>query len=106
MFLAHTFLAYFVGVEQLFTWVRGSPVNHPVAFIVMAAVTSLMLFDFGFFREQTCIVACPYGRFQSVMLDRHSLIISYDERRGEPRGKKRKAGESGLATAVGYTGAC
>jgi cytochrome c oxidase accessory protein FixG len=46
-----------------------------------------MLFDFGFFREQTCIVACPYGRFQSVMLDRNSLIVSYDKRRGEPRGR-------------------
>jgi cytochrome c oxidase accessory protein FixG len=46
-----------------------------------------MLFDFCFFREQTCILACPYGRFQSVMLDRQSLVISYDANRGEPRGK-------------------
>ena len=43
------------------------------------AVTGLMMFDFCFFREQTCIVACPYGRFQSVLLDRSSLIIGYDE---------------------------
>ncbi len=91
MFLAHTFLAYFVGVEQLFQWVQGSPLKHPTAFIVMAVVTGLMMFDFAFFREQLCLVACPYGRFQSVMLDRNSLIISYDERRGEPRGKKRRA---------------
>jgi len=91
MFLAHIFLAYFVGVDQLFHWVQGSPFNHPVAFTVMAAVTGLMMFDFGFFREQVCIVACPYGRFQSVMLDRDSLIVTYDEKRGEPRGRlKRK----------------
>ena len=86
--LAHTFLAYFVGVDSLLDWTRQSPVQHPTAFIIVAAVTALMMFDFCFFREQTCIVACPYGRFQSVMLDRNSLIISYDEKRGEPRGRK------------------
>ncbi len=90
MFLAHTFLAYFVGVDNLAKWVLGSPLNHPVAFLVMAATTGLMMFDFGFFREQTCIIACPYGRFQSVLLDRQSLIVSYDKERGEPRGKKRR----------------
>ena len=86
-YLAHTFLAYFVGVEALAQWVRRSPLEHPISFLVMLAVTGLMMFDFAYFREQTCIVACPYGRFQSVMLDRDSLIVSYDPRRGEPRGK-------------------
>jgi cytochrome c oxidase accessory protein FixG len=98
-FLAHTFLAYFVGVENLARWVRQSPVEHPIPFLVMVAATAAMMFDFCFFREQTCLVACPYGRFQSVMLDRDSLIVSYDERRGEPRGKRgrkhRRAGELG-----------
>jgi len=87
LFLAHTFLAYFVGVDQLRIWISGSPVDHPAAFFVMAATTGLMLFDFGFFREQMCMIACPYGRFQSALLDRDSLIISYDRPRGEPRGK-------------------
>jgi cytochrome c oxidase accessory protein FixG len=86
-YLAHTFLAYFVGVETLAQWVRQSPLEHPLSFLAMLAVTGLMMFDFASFREQTCIVACPYGRFQSVMLDRDSLIVSYDPRRGEPRGK-------------------
>jgi cytochrome c oxidase accessory protein FixG len=86
-YLAHTFLAYFVGVEALAAWVRRSPLEHPLPFLVMLAATGLMMFDFTYFREQTCIVACPYGRFQSVMLDRDSLIVSYDPRRGEPRGK-------------------
>lgn len=91
LFIAHTFLAYFVGADTLRVWVTRSPLEHPVSFVVMAAVTGLMLFDFGFFREQTCIVACPYGRFQSVLLDRHSLIVGYDRARGEPRGKVRRA---------------
>ncbi len=96
VYLAHTFLAYFVGIETLFQWVQTSPLEHPTAFIVMAAVTGLMLFDFGFFREQVCIVMCPYGRFQSVMLDRNSLIVTYDQERGEPRGKmKRKKKPTG-----------
>jgi cytochrome c oxidase accessory protein FixG len=95
MFLAHTFLAYFVGTDQLALWIRRSPTDHPIAFMVMAATTGLMLFDFLFFREQLCLIACPYGRFQSVMLDRQSLIVAYDPVRGEPRKKgKRVAGES------------
>ncbi|CAG0949152.1 hypothetical protein PHYC_00087 [Phycisphaerales bacterium] len=89
-FLAHTFLAYFVGVERLLQWVTQSPLKHPTGFFVMALTTALMLFDFGFFREQVCLVACPYGRFQSVMFDRRSLIVTYDPKRGEPRGKGRK----------------
>ncbi|RMH25395.1 MAG: cytochrome c oxidase accessory protein CcoG [Planctomycetota bacterium] len=91
MALAHTFLAYFVGIDRLARWVTTPPTEHPVAFLVMAGVTGLMMFDFAFFREQTCLIACPYGRFQSAMLDRHSLIISYDRQRGEPRGKARRA---------------
>jgi cytochrome c oxidase accessory protein FixG len=95
LLLAHVFVAYFVGVEALFDWVRQSPFDHPTAFLVMAAVTFLMLFDFGYFREQMCILACPYGRFQSVLLDRSSLIVTYDEERGEPRGRKKREAASG-----------
>lgn len=90
--LAHTFVAYFIPTDRLFTYMTESPASHPVPFFVVVAVTGLMLFDFGFFREQTCIVACPYGRFQSVLLDSSTLIISYDKNRGEPRGKVRKGG--------------
>ncbi|MEM1354787.1 MAG: cytochrome c oxidase accessory protein CcoG [Planctomycetota bacterium] len=85
--LAHVFLAYFVGVDQLFSWSLGSPLNHPFAFVIIFAATGLLMFNFGYFREQLCIIACPYGRFQSVMLDKASMIISYDPNRGEARGK-------------------
>jgi len=67
--------------------VTQSPFQHPTPFLVMA-VTSLGVFlDFTWFREQTCLVACPYGRLQSALLDRNSLIVAYDGTRGEPRGK-------------------
>ncbi len=94
MFLAHTFLAYFVGIGTLARWMTGSPSQHWAAFLVMAVTTGLMFLDFGYFREQVCLVACPYGRFQSVLLDRQSLIVGYDTRRGEPRAlvRNRKGG--------------
>ena len=85
--LANTFLAYFVGTDRLGAWTLGSPANHPVAFTVFAVTVGLMMFDFVFFREQLCTLACPYGRFQSVLLDRDSLVIAYDRTRGEPRAK-------------------
>jgi len=88
--LANVFLAYFVGIERLRHWVLESPTDHVVGFGVVIATSALMLFDFAYFREQACIVACPYGRLQSVLLDKQSLIVGYDPRRGEPRGKPKK----------------
>jgi len=94
LFLAHTFLAYFVGTEALAHWIRSSPAEHPTSFLVMAGTALAIFGDFAYFREQTCLVACPYGRMQSVLLDRQSLIVAYDPTRGEPRmkGKIRPAG--------------
>jgi len=89
LMLAHTFVAYFAGWENLLVWMQGSPTDHWGYFVMMAATTGLILFDFGFFREQMCTITCPYARFQSVLLDPDSLIVSYDEERGEPRGKGR-----------------
>ena len=93
--LANTFLAYFVPPAILHHWITSSPLNHPAGFAIVAVVTGLMLFDFCYFREQTCIIACPYGRFQSVLMDRQSLIISYDAKRGEPRGKVKPQSTNG-----------
>jgi cytochrome c oxidase accessory protein FixG len=95
--LAHVFLAYFVGVDRLAVWVTRSPVEHPTSFAVMAVTALAIFLDFAWFREQTCIVACPYGRLQSALLDRRSLIVGYDPRRGEPRmaGKKHRPAHAG-----------
>lgn len=106
-FLAHTFLAYFVGWEQLLRWMTGSPLQHPTAFLVMGGVTAAMVLDFVWFREQTCLVACPYGRLQSVLVDRDSLIVGFDAGRGEPRGKPGKAKRAALeAPAPAARGDC
>ena len=97
-FLTHTFLAYFVGTDRLGQWITRSPFEHPIPFLVMGVTTILLSFDFLYFREQTCLIACPYGRFQSVMLDRRSLIVTYDELRGEPRGHGKPEVKDGQAT--------
>lgn len=96
--LSQTFVSYFVGAHNLKEWIWGSPLDHPAAFIIVAVTTGLMLFDFAYFREQVCCVVCPYARMQSALLDKDSLIVTYDKNRGEPRGKKQrkpKGDESG-----------
>lgn len=87
LILANVFLAYFVGVDRLWLWMNQSPIEHPAGFITVVVVGGLILFDFAYFREQMCTVICPYARLQSVLLDKRSLIVGYDELRGEPRGK-------------------
>ncbi|WP_257455229.1 cytochrome c oxidase accessory protein CcoG [Archangium lipolyticum] len=89
--LAHVALALFVSVEDLETMVREGPGGHGVPFTWAMAVTGALYFNFAWFREQMCVVVCPYGRLQSAMQDRDSLIVGYDATRGEPRGRLMKA---------------
>ncbi|NVB40599.1 cytochrome c oxidase accessory protein CcoG [Pseudenhygromyxa sp. WMMC2535] len=81
-----TFTAYFLGRDGVIE-AQLNPLSHPGGTATFVIITGLLLFDFAYFREQTCLVVCPYGRFQSVLLDRDSLAVLYDEGRGEPRGK-------------------
>jgi len=92
LLLAHLFLAYFVPVEELSAWVAGSPGAHATAFTWAVVMASLLYFDFAWFREQTCLVVCPYGRFQSALIDDDTVVIGYDARRGEPRSKVNEEG--------------
>lgn len=83
--ITHSFLAYFVGTDRLASMITRPPSENWASFMVIAVTTGVILFDFGWFREQFCVIACPYGRFQSVLMDPHSRIVAYDEKRGEPR---------------------
>jgi len=85
--LAHTFVSYFVGTDALFQALQGNPKQNWATFVTVAIVTGLVFVDFVWFREQTCFIACPYGRLQSVLIDADSMIVGYDVRRGEPRRK-------------------
>ena len=88
--LAHTFAAYFAGWERLLTWMSEPPAEHWGYFVLAFGLTGLILFDFAYFREQMCTIACPYARLQAGLLDQDSLIVSYDVGRGETRGRRTK----------------
>lgn len=88
--IANTFLAYIIGYEELFEIIRSGPTEHLTGFIAIVVFTTVFYFVFAQFREQVCIAICPYGRLQSVMLDRNSLVVAYDYIRGEGRAKFRK----------------
>ena len=83
--IAHTFIGYFVGPRELFYMTMHTPTENWGVFIATMLVSTIFLLDFGWFREQFCIIACPYGRMQSVAMDENSLVVSYDVKRGEPR---------------------
>jgi len=83
--IAHTFAGYFVGPRELFYMTMQAPSHNPIVFTGVMIFTAILLFDFGWFREQFCIIACPYGRMQSVLMDNDSLVVTYDPKRGEPR---------------------
>lgn len=85
--IAHAFLAYFIPAHELLSVVRGNPAAHRTAFLWVMVMTAILMFDYLWFREQTCVVICPYGRLQSALLDADTIIIGYDKQRGEPRGK-------------------
>lgn len=83
--IAHSFIGYFVGTHKLFYITMSAPSEHFTVFFITMFVAAIVLFDFAFFREQFCLIACPYGRFQSVIMDDNSKTINYDKKRGEPR---------------------
>ncbi|MGE0792165.1 MAG: cytochrome c oxidase accessory protein CcoG [Sandaracinaceae bacterium] len=91
LFVSHVFLSFFVSMPSLLQMVQRSPAEHPTAFGWMAVVSLLLYGNFAWFREQLCLIVCPYGRLQSVMTDRDSLVVGYDALRGEPRGKAKDA---------------
>lgn len=93
--ISHTLVAYFVGKDNLFHMMSAPPSESWTVFVIMLFVTAVILFDFVWFREQFCIIMCPYGRLQGLFLDKNSITIAYDEKRGEPRGKisEKKSGD-------------
>lgn len=100
--ITHLLLAYFVSLPEVWAMMRTEPSRHWGAFVFMVVATGALYFNFAWFREQLCIVICPYGRIQSALIDDHSLVIGYDAARGEPRGKsKAGAGDAALPQTAG-----
>jgi cytochrome c oxidase accessory protein FixG len=94
--IANVFLAYIIGSDALWTIVTDPPRQH-LAGLVAITIFSLVFFAvFARFREQACVLACPYGRIMSSIIDRHTITVTYDTTRGEPRGRlTREAGAPG-----------
>ncbi len=95
--ITHSFLGYFVRVEELVSAVTSSPAQHPFAFAFVVVATGILFVNFTWFREQLCIVVCPYGRLQGALYDADTVVVGYDQRRGEPRGP---AGAQGAGDCV------
>lgn len=85
--IAHVFVSYFISLPRLYQFMLQGPVSSPISFGVVTALTGVLFYSFAYFREQFCIILCPYGRIQSALTDDDTIIIGYDEKRGEPRGK-------------------
>ncbi len=88
--IANFFLAYVIGVDELKKIISEPLGEHIGGFLTILAFSGIFYGVYAFFREQACTVVCPYGRLQSVLLDRNSMIVAYDYKRGEPRGKYKK----------------
>ncbi len=88
--IANVFLAYLIGSDRLIRYVIDGPLEHISTIISLLIFTSVFYFVFAWFREQVCIIACPYGRMQGVLLDNKSIIVAYDHKRGEgEKGRKK-----------------
>ncbi|MGK0155304.1 MAG: cytochrome c oxidase accessory protein FixG [Neolewinella sp.] len=90
--IAHSFVGYFMPVEVLVEAVTGSPGKHPTAFTFVLIATLLIFVNFTWFREQVCIVICPYGRLQAALYDEDTVLVGYDQQRGEPKGPAQEKG--------------
>lgn len=88
--IGNFFLSYIIGMDELLLIISEPLHLHIGGFIAMLVFTGVFFFVYSFMREQICIVVCPYGRLQGVLLDRHSIVVAYDHKRGEPRHKFRK----------------
>jgi polyferredoxin len=88
--IAHTFLAYIIGMDAVLATISQSPLADPAGFIAIVIFIIVFHFVFSNMREQVCIAICPYGRLQGVLLVDDSISVIYDYMRGEPRGKIRK----------------
>jgi len=88
--IAHTVMAYIIGIEQVIEIVQKPPAENLAGFIGLVSFTGIFYGVFAYLREQACTLICPYGRLQGVLLDKNSIVVAYDWLRGEPRGKIKK----------------
>jgi len=91
--IANLLLSYFVGIDRLYRIIEEPISAHLTLFLGICAFTLVFFFNFAWLRDQACTVVCPYGRLQGVLLDKNSIVVAYDYKRGEPREKLRRGVE-------------
>lgn len=98
--IANFFLAYIIGIKELEKIIIEPVSEHFVGFMAIIIFSAVFYAVYAFFREQACTVVCPYGRLQSVLLDKNSMIVAYDYKRGEPRGNAKKNSTEQLGDCI------
>lgn len=88
--IANVFLAYIVGSDTVLRMITQGPADNIGTLAALLIFTGVFYFVFAWFREQVCIIACPYGRLQGVLLDDKSVIVAYDYKRGEAKNGRAK----------------
>lgn len=100
LIITHIMFMYIVGYEEVFHIMQQGPFEKPTNFLVMVLFTAAFYFVFAWFREQVCTMVCPYGRLQGVLIDKETINVFYDYKRGENRSKWKK-GEDRSAAGKG-----
>lgn len=100
--IANVFLAYIIGSDKLLQYVTDGPFSHLNTLISLLIFTAVFYFVFAWFREQVCIIACPYGRLQGVLLDKKSIVVAYDHKRGESINGRKKYRKNEDREALGF----
>ena len=100
--IANVFLAYLIGSDRLMEYITDGPLQHLSTLVSLLIFTLVFYFVFAWFREQVCIIACPYGRMQGVLLDNKSIVVAYDHKRGEGEKGRKKFRKNEDRTALGH----
>ena len=100
--IANVFLAYLIGGDRLVDNITDGPLQHLSTLVSLLIFTAVFYFVFAWFREQVCIIACPYGRMQGVLLDNKSIVVAYDHKRGEKEQGRKKFRKNEDRNSLGY----
>ena len=100
--ISNVFLAYFIGSDVLLQYITDNPLDHLGTLINLLVFTLVFFFVFAWFREQVCIIVCPYGRLQGVLLDRKSIVVTYDHKRGDAENGRKKFRKNEERDDLGY----
>jgi len=106
LIISHLLMAYLLGVDKVKEIISHSPTDNLAGFFGLLAFTGIFYGVFAFFREQACIAVCPYGRLQGVFLDKSSIVVAYDDRRGEKRAKLNKKAKGSMKASGEKPGDC